>query len=125
VSKRPRLSITQLQEQIFEREGFRVSFDRLGASSDELAAYDYPVMAPQSWKLSDWKRMRLGAYLLAFRRVTVYLGDDTPLKGDVTLGHLRDSYYLAQHGTLRADVPTGKIIDLNVRTARAPSRRRP
>ena len=45
--KRPGLSITELQRQIFDREGFRVSFARLGASREELVPYDYPVMAPQ------------------------------------------------------------------------------
>ncbi len=100
MAKRPGLSITQLQQQIFDREGFRVSFERLGASREGLEPYEFAVMAPQSWKVSDWKRKRLGAYLLAFSGVTVYAGDDTPIRRDVKLGKLRDTYYLAAYGTL-------------------------
>jgi hypothetical protein len=98
-------SITELQEQIFQREGFRVSFERFGAADAELPPYEYPVMAPQGWKVSDWQRVRLGPYVLLFRGLTVYRGDDTPLPRDVKLGHLRDSYYQATYGTLSADAP--------------------
>ncbi|MBV8370830.1 MAG: hypothetical protein JO036_18100 [Candidatus Eremiobacteraeota bacterium] len=98
-------SITELQEQIFQREGFRVSFERFGAADAALPPYEYPVMAPQGWKVSDWQRVRLGPYVLLFRGVTVYRGDDTPLPRDVKLGHLRDSYYQATYGTLSADAP--------------------
>jgi hypothetical protein len=99
-SRRSGLSITELQEQIFQREGFRVSFSRLGASHDELPPYAYPVMAPQGWSVSDWKRVRLAPYVLFFRDVTVYRGDETPIARDMKLGHLRDTYYKAEHGSL-------------------------
>ena len=99
------LSITELQEQIFQREGFRVSFERFGATDAPLPPYEYPVMAPQGWKVSDWQRVRLGPYVLLFRGLTVYRGDDTPLPRDVKLGHLRDSYYQATYGTLSPDAP--------------------
>jgi len=98
-------SITELQEQIFQREGFRVSFERFGAADAALPAYEYAVMAPQGWKVSDWQRVRLAPYVLLFRGVTVYRGDDTPLPRDVKLGHLRDSYYQATYGTLSPDSP--------------------
>jgi hypothetical protein len=100
MARRTGITITELQEQIFAREGFRVSFERLGASDDPLQPYEYPVMAPNGWKVSDWQRVRLAAYVLAFRGVTVYRGDQKPIGRDLTLGHLRDSYYQAEYGTL-------------------------
>lgn len=105
MARRTGITITELQEQIFAREGFRVSFERLGASDDPLRPYDYPVMAPQGWKVSDWQRIRLAAYVTAFRGVTVYRGDQKPIGRDLTLGHLRDGYYQAEYGTLAPEVP--------------------
>lgn len=109
VPRRAGLSITELQEQIFQREGFRVSFERLGAAKEELPPYDFPVMAPQGWTVSDWRRLRLAKYVLLFRGVTVYRGDDEPVVRDVKLGHLRDSYYKAQYGSLSSDVPDNVV----------------
>jgi hypothetical protein len=105
MARRPGLSITELQEQIFAREGFRVSFERLGASSDPLPGYEYPVMAPNGWKVSDWQRIRLAPFILFFRGVKVYRGDDEPIARDVKLGNLRDSYYEARYGTLSPEPP--------------------
>ncbi len=105
MARRTGITITELQEQIFALEGFRVSFERLGASDDPLQPYDYTVMAPNGWKVSDWQRVRLAAYVLAFRGVTVYRGDQKPIDRDLTLGHLRDSYYRAEYGTLAPDAP--------------------
>ncbi len=62
MARRPGITITELQEQIFAREGFRVSFERLGAGDEQLQPYAYPVMAPQGWTVSDWRRVRLAAY---------------------------------------------------------------
>ena len=59
--------ITQLQQQIFDRQGFRCSHERLGASRDELERYHFAVMAPQPG-VPDWKRKRLGVYLRSCRR---------------------------------------------------------
>jgi hypothetical protein len=116
VARRSGLSITQLQEQIFQREGFRVSFERLGAAKDELPSYDFPVMAPQGWKVSDWQRIRLRAYVLLFSSVTVYRGDDEPLPRDMKLGHLRDTYYQAQYGTLSAEEPPDNVVSIDTAT---------
>jgi hypothetical protein len=58
------------------------------------------VMAPSKWRISDWKRVRLAAYIALFRSVDVYRGDDTIVKSDVRLVTLRDSYYEARYGTL-------------------------
>src|SRR5216683_8054321 len=81
-TRRTGLTVTQLQEQIFAREGFRVSFERLGKSDAPLPPYDYPVMAPTGWKVSDWQRVRLAPYVLLFRGVTVFRGDDKPIARD-------------------------------------------
>ena len=115
MARRTGLTITELQEQIFQREGFRVSFERLGASKDELPPYDFPVMAPQGWAVSDWRRLRLGRYVLLFRGVTVYRGDGEPIARDMKLGHLRDSYYKAEHGTLSPDEPPDNVVPIRGR----------
>src|SRR5438270_143814 len=122
VARRQGLSITELQEQIFQREGFRVSFERLGAAKEELPPYDFPVMAPQGWTVSDWRRLRLGAYVLLFRGVTVYRGDDEPLARDMKLGHLRDSYYKAMYGTLSPDPPDNVVSISSAKGTRSKSR---
>ena len=121
-TRRSGLSITELQEQIFQREGFRVSFSRLGASHAELPPYAYPVMAPQAWSVSDWKRVRLAAYILFFRDVTVYRGDETPIARDMKLGHLRDTYYKAEYGSLDPepadDAPPANVFSIDSQRAK-------
>jgi hypothetical protein len=103
------VTITQLQEQIAAVEGFRVSFERLGALDVEIPLYPFDVMSPSKWKISDWKRMRLGPYVLIFKNVHVYRGDDTIVKSDLQLARLRDSYYEARYGTLEPVVPENVI----------------
>ena len=102
-------TIGGLQEQIFQREGFRVSFERFDASRSNFPDYEYPVMAPNTWRVSDWKTVRLAAYVPFFKNVTVYRGDDEPLKSNVRLGHLRDTYYAAAYGDLE---PKTKVVPL-------------
>lgn len=121
--RKPGLTISQLQEQIFQREGFRVSFERLGAAKDELPPYEFPVMAPQGWKVSDWQRIRLGAYVLLFRSVTVYRGDDQPLPRDMKLGSLRDTYYAAQYGSITADEPPDNVVSIDTATGKRGTRK--
>jgi hypothetical protein len=126
VARRPGLSITELQEQIFQREGFRVSFERLGAAKDDLPPYDYPVMSPQGWTVTDWKRMRLAPYVLLFRGVTVYRGDEEPIARDMKLGNLRDTYYKAKYGTLAADTDTDvpdNVVSIDSAPSKAHKRR--
>jgi len=94
------LTLAELQEQIFQREGFRVSFVPFGAGDHPLPPYEYPVMAPNGWHVSDWRRMRLAPYVVSFRDVVVYRGDGERITTDQKLGHLRDTYYAAQYGTL-------------------------
>ncbi len=102
-------SITQLQDQIAAVEGFHVSFERLGAPDVEIPEYPYDVMAPSKWKISDWKRMRLAAYVLIFKRVDVYRGDEEIVKSDIKLVTLRDSYYEAKYGTLEPALPENVV----------------
>lgn len=91
-------TVSTLQDQIFKLEGFKVTFERLDGSKAPIPDYDYPVMAPNTWKISDWKTVRLAAYVMLFKSVTIYRGDGSALRTDVKLGHLRDSYYIAVYG---------------------------
>jgi hypothetical protein len=114
------VSITELQNQIAAVEGFRVSFSRLGSAKMPIAPYAYDVMAPSKWRLSDWKRVRLAAYVAIFKSVDVYRGDDTVVKSDVRLVTLRDSYYEAKYGSLEPTEPeeSTDVISLDSRRAR-------
>jgi hypothetical protein len=99
------LTVTELQNQIAGVDGFRVSFSRLGSANLPIEPYPYDVMAPSKWRISDWKRVRLAAYIALFRSVDVYRGDDTVVKSDIRLVVLRDSYYAAKYGTLEPTQP--------------------
>jgi hypothetical protein len=61
----------QIEKAILEREGFRVELQLFDGKRPSLLAYDYPVMAPQRWKVSDWKNARLEAYRLLVKGVTI------------------------------------------------------
>jgi hypothetical protein len=90
----------QVEKAILEREGFRVELELFGEKRQSLPAYEYPVMAPQRWKVSDWKNARLAEYRLAVKGATIYRGDGTPIPRDLQLGNLRDTYYEATYGSL-------------------------
>jgi hypothetical protein len=91
-------SKAQIEKAILEREGFRVELELFDAKQRALPAYEYSVMAPQRWKVSDWKNERLGAYRLLAKGVTIYRGDGVPIPRDMQLGNLRDTYYQAEYG---------------------------
>lgn len=93
-------TLAQIEEQILVVEGFRVKLEPFAAKTKSLPSYDFTVMAPQRWKLSDWKNARLRQYVELVKGVSVARGDGSPVKGDVQLGGLRDSYYAAQYGGL-------------------------
>lgn len=93
-------TIGAVEKQIHEREGFRVSLKPLSEKTKSIPDYTYPVMAPQHWKLSDWKTERLADYIPHIREITVYRGDGEPVRRDMQLGNLRDSYYEAEYGKL-------------------------
>lgn len=92
----------QVEEAIFEREGFRVELEPFEAKKGALPAYEWSVMAPQRWHVSDWKNARLEAYRLAVKGITVFRGDGSPVTRDMQLGNLRDTYYEAEYGPVRA-----------------------
>ncbi|MBV8725151.1 MAG: hypothetical protein JO078_13210 [Candidatus Eremiobacteraeota bacterium] len=91
---------SQVEKAIFEREGFRVKLELFEGKRSALPPYSHPVMAPQRWKVSDWKNARLEAYRLQIKGATIYRGDGTPIPRDVQLGNLRDTYYAAEYGSL-------------------------
>jgi hypothetical protein len=88
----------RVERAILEREGFRVEFELLAGERETLPPYEYVVMAPQRWKVSDWKNVRLEPYRLLVRTATVYRGDGTPIDRDLQLGNLRDTYYVDAYG---------------------------
>jgi hypothetical protein len=55
-------------------------------------------MAPQRWKISDWKTERLAPYVELLKGVIVFRGDGEVIQRDLQLGNLRDTYYEAQYG---------------------------
>jgi hypothetical protein len=89
----------QVEEAIFELEGFRVELQLLDGKKS-LPAYEWRVMAPQRWKISDWKNERLEAYRMLARGAAVYRGDGSPVSRDMQLGNLRDTYYEAEYGPI-------------------------
>ena len=93
-------TLAQVEEQIFVVEGFRIRLTPLLAKTKSLPSYDFTVMAPQRWRISEWKSARLGSYVTLLRQAVPLRGDGTPVKGDLQLGNIRDSYYARQYGTL-------------------------
>jgi hypothetical protein len=93
-------SLEAVERQIWEREGFRVKLVPLTAKVRSIPAYDFAVMAPQRWKISQWKNERLSQYVALLRDLTVFRGNGDAVRTDVQLGNLRDTYYQAEYGTL-------------------------
>ena len=93
-------TLDQIEEQIYACEGFRVRLLPLGEKTKRFPSYDFLVMAPQRWRISDWKAVRMSAYLTLLRDATVLRGDGTPVRRDLQLGNLRDSYYAEKYGSL-------------------------
>lgn len=92
-------TIAQVEEQILVVEGFRVQLTPLAPKTKNLPSYDFTVMAPQRWRVSDGKTARLTRYVTLLRGAVVLRGDGSVLKGDLQLGSIRDSYYEKQYGT--------------------------
>jgi hypothetical protein len=119
-------SKAQVENAILEREGFRVEFELFDGKRLTLPPYDYPVMAPQRWKISDWKNARLAAYRLLVKGATIYRGDGEPIPRDLQLGNLRDTYYEDAYGSLEpllADAETSGVAPATP-TASETTRRR-
>jgi hypothetical protein len=100
----------QLEEQIYACEGFQVRLTPLNVADKKLPSYDFLVMSPQKWRISDWKTLRLRAYVPFIREIAVLRGDGSVVKSDIQLGTLRDTYYQAKYGALapgEVGSPTG------------------
>lgn len=120
----------QVEDAIFEREGFKVELEIFEGKKSALPAYEFAAMAPQRWKVSDWKNARLEPYRLLVKGATVYRGDGKPIPRDMQLGNLRDTYYEAEYGPIKAEQTdeeaAHKVVDLSKRrkkTARDNARR--
>lgn len=130
-------SKAQVERAILEREGFRVELELFDRKPPALPPYEFSLMAPQRWRVSDWKNARLSEYRLLVKGATIYRGDGTPIPRDLQLGNLRDSYYQAEYGSLRPpddadeNAAASKVTPLRAGRKRAsnegkaPSRKRP
>lgn len=109
----------QVEDAIFEREGFKVDLEPFEGKKTSLPAYEWSVMAPQRWKVSDWKNARLEPYRLLVKGATIYRGDGTPVPRDMQLGNLRDTYYEAEYGPIKSgaseDAGSEKVVELSKR----------
>lgn len=107
----------QVEDAIFEREGFKVELELFEGKKSALPAYEWSVMAPQRWKVSDWKNTRLEPYRLLVKGATIYRGDGTPIPRDMQLGNLRDTYYEAEYGPIKepAQADGEKVVELRKR----------
>lgn len=112
----------QVEEAIFEREGFRVELEPFDTKKSALPAYEWSVMAPQRWRISEWKNARLEAYRMLVKGITVYRGDGSAVARDMQLGNLRDTYYEAEYGPIRAssapeedEEPAKNVVELSKR----------
>jgi hypothetical protein len=114
-------TIAAVEKQIREREGFRVRLTPLGEKTKSIPDYAFSVMAPQRWKISDWKTRRLAGYVTLLRDVTVYRGDGEVVRRDMQLGNLRDSYYEAECG--KAPEGPADVVPLRRRKRGAAKRR--
>lgn len=105
------LTVTELQRQIASVEGFQISFDRFDVANVDIPPYPFDIMAPSKWRLSDWKRIRLAPYVLIFKGIRVYRGDESLVNSDLKLVTLRDSYYETRYGTLEPiDQPALHVV---------------
>ncbi len=116
----------QVEDAIFQREGFQVELEPFEGKKASLPPYDWSVMAPQHWRISDWKNARLEPYRLLIKGVKVFRGDGTPVARDMQLGNLRDTYYEAEYGAIRVpseeEAPSEKVVDLAKRRKKASPR---
>ena len=88
-------SLKQVEEAIFEKEGFRIKLTPLdGKKSTALPAYDYEYMASNKWKLTDWRMVRMARYIPFLRAIDVFRGDGSKTTSDMQLGNLRDTYFV-------------------------------
>lgn len=116
----------QIEKAILEREGFRVELELFDGKQRALPPYEQSVMAPQRWKVSDWKNERLRPYRLLAKGVTIYRGDGVPIPRDMQLGNLRDTYYQTEYGSLAppTSAQTTNVITLPRKRSAAGSKKK-
>lgn len=114
----------QVEDAIFAREGFRVELELFDGKKSALPAYEWSVMAPQRWKVSDWKNTRLEPYRLLVKGATIYRGDGTPIPRDMQLGNVRDTYYESEYGPIKhasqEEAGNQNVVELSKRRKTAP-----
>ncbi|MDQ2866325.1 MAG: hypothetical protein M3R51_08870 [Candidatus Eremiobacteraeota bacterium] len=88
-------TIKELEEAIFEREGFRVRIEPLEKKAKALPAYAFAYMAYSKWKISQWQTVRLAKYIPYLRSITVLRPDGKRAASGLQLGNLRDAYFKA------------------------------
>jgi hypothetical protein len=87
-------TIKQVEEAIFNREGFRVTLTPLGART-ALPAYQHEYMCSNRWTVSEWQSVRLAPYVAYLRSAEVFRGDGKRSTTTMRLGALRDTYFKA------------------------------
>ena len=112
-------TLAQVEKQILEREGFQVKLTPLDPKTKSFPPYEFAAMAPQRWRISDWRMQRLGAYLTLIRGAVILRGDGEEAKRDLQLGNLRDTYYEAAYGSARStEDESERVVDLASRRKR-------
>jgi hypothetical protein len=104
-------TIAAVEKQILACEGFRVRLIPLSDKTKSIPDYGFTVMAPQRWRISDWKNERLAAYFALVKGVTVFRGDGEPVQRDMQLGNLRDGYYQAVYGKVTTKPSNVVLLD--------------
>lgn len=88
-------TVKQVEDAIFECEGFRVKLELLDAKVKSLPPYEHDYMGFNKWKLTEWQSARLRAYIPFVRSVVVLRPDGKRTASDMQLGNLRDAYFKA------------------------------
>ena len=85
-------SVKQVQEQIYDREAFRVEIrDREGQPRPRLADYDFERAARGAFSVEEWKAKRFHV-LYPECDVSMLRGDGRSATNRMTLARLRSEY---------------------------------
>ncbi len=87
----------------------------LVAKTKSIPPYDFTAMAPQRWRISDWKMRRLGGYITLLRSIAVLRGDGSEVQRDLQLGNLRDTYFEAAYGSTKLSPQRDNVVDISSR----------
>lgn len=86
-------TVKQVEEAIFQREGFRVKLELLDAKVKSLPPYEHEYMGFNKWKLTEWQSARLAPYIPFVRSIVILRPDGRRTVSDMQLGNLRDAYF--------------------------------